>query len=363
MSTSIPIVAYEREQHEGALLRFTGKVLGADVAARRQRIINTFHERMPGRDRFPLRYVCMDGEHVAGTLGYMPADFLVGGERTRVRYTHDLLVDPAYTGHMLGKRVILDTLKRGDFFPGGMWMTDTCYKLHLFCGFEDAPALTTFTSVLDPRAFLARRRVSRWKGAAARAGLEAVRALGLARARRVLARASASLERVARFEAVQDADWLDLARSYSMTRVRDAAYLNWKYTDHPVLEYRIVTATEGGRPRGFVVWRPAPAGVEERRAVIADFLVAKNDRRTLQELTARVLLDASTAGVDAVAVLTTQRWAQRALRPLGFLPARTRNTWVVGGWRDAMPREWLKDLDRWHVCLGDSDGDMWTGSM
>jgi len=75
------------------------------------------------------------------------------------------------------------------------------------------------------------------------------------------------------------------------------------------------------------------------------------------------VLDAASLGVDSIAILTTQSWAKEALRPLGFMPARTRNAWVVGGWREGMPREWLADPERWHMCLGDSDGDIWTGSM
>jgi hypothetical protein len=356
------VAAYDREQHESAFTLFSEKVLGAETTRRRQRVINTFHERMPARDRAPIRCVCLDGDTVAGTLGYMPADFLVNGERQSVRYTHDLLVDPAYTGYMLGKRIILDTLKRGDFFPGGMWMTETCYKLHLFCGFEDAPRLTTFTSVLDQRAFLARRRFPPLRRAAVRVALEAVRARAMLNALRILSRSRVTLDAAPRFDTAHDAAWMDMARSYTMTRVRDAAYLNWKYTDHPTLDYRIVRATNNGSPRGFMIWRPAPDGVEERRAVIADFLVERNDRQTLQAMAARVLLDAASSSVDSVAVLTTQSWAQAALRPLGFLPGRTHNTWVVGGWRDAMPHQWLKDPDQWHMCLGDSDGDIWEGA-
>jgi hypothetical protein len=363
VNSVIPVVAYERERHESAFIRFTEKVLGADICARRQRIIDTFHDHMPGRERLPLRYILLDGESVAGTLGYMPADFLVNGEIRPARYTHDLLVDPAYTGRMLGKRIIVDTFKKGDFFPGGMWMTYTCYRLHLLCGFEEAPPLTTFTSVLDPAAFLARRRLSPLKSAAARLGLEAVSAIGRKRARHVLSRASAAVDAVARFDPRFDAAWLDLARGYGVARVRDATYLNWKYTDHPVLDYRIVMATDNGRPRGFLVWRPAPEGSEETRAVIADFLVARGDERTLKEMVARVIVDASSSGVPAVAIMTTQPWAQAALRAMGFLPGRIRNKWVVGGWRDVMPPDWLKDMDRWHMCIGDSDGDMWTGSM
>jgi GNAT superfamily N-acetyltransferase len=357
------VVAYERERHEAALMRFTEKVLGPEICARRRRVIDTFHDAMPGRERLPLRHVIMDGDVVAGTLGYMPADFLVGGERVAARFTHDLLVDPEYRGGGLGKLIVQNAHDLGDFFPGGMWMTNPCYKIHLSCGFDDAPALTTYTSVLDPASFAARRGFSPVKKAAGLVGLGVTRAMAMKRARDIVARDGALLQAVDRFDPAMDGAWLDLAKGYSVTRVRDAAYLNWKYVDHPWLDYRAFVATEGGRARGYMLWRPAPAGATETRAVIPDFLVGKGDARTLRLLAARVILDAASAGIDSVAVLTTQGWAAEALRGLGFIAGQNRNVWVVAGWCNRMPEEWLRDLDRWHVVLGDSDGDMWTGSM
>ena len=359
---TLPVVAYERERHLPALKQFTEKVLGADVCARRQRIIDTFHDRMPGRDRAPLRYVLMDGDIVAGTMGHMPTDFLVRGKRIAARYTHDLLVDPEYRGGGLGKVIVAHARELGDFFPGGMWMTGACHKIHITCGFEDAPALTTYTAVLDPASFAARRGFSPLKSMVSRAGLTATRTLALQRARKLLGSAQNNLTVIKQLDVAHDPVWLEMSKDYAVTRVRDAAYLNWKYANHPTLNYRILVASHNGTPRGFLVWRPAPAGATEQRAVIADFLVAKDDARTLQEMVARVLIDAASAGIDAVAVVSTQSFAIAALQKLGFI-AGSGNTWVMANWRDHLPAECATDMDLWHMCIGDSDGDMWTGSM
>ena len=361
--STLPVIAYDHEQHRAALDRFTEKVLGAEVCARRRRVIDTFHANMPGRERVPLRHILVDGDRVAGTLGYMPADFLVKGRRVPARFTHDLLVDPEYRGGGLGKVIVGHAQSLGDFFPGGMWMTGPCHQIHLACGFDDVTPLTTYTSVLDPASFAARRKFSVARAAASRAGLGLARAAALEHARTLVERDGASLQLADRFDPSLDPVWLELAATYDVTRVRDAAYLNWKYADHPTLDYRIVIASAHGRPAGYLVWRPAPAGAEETRAVIVDFLVQRDDARTLELLAARALADAAAAGIDSVAVLTTQSWAARALRRLGFLAGRNRNLWVVAGWRDLITPNWLVDLNHWHVCIGDSDGDMWTGSM
>jgi GNAT superfamily N-acetyltransferase len=357
------VVAYERERHGPALKRFTAKVLGEETCARRQRVIDTFHDRMPGRERQPLRHVLMDGDVVAGTLGYMPTEFLVKGERVGARYTHDLLVDPEYRGGGLGKLIVAHARELGDFFPGGMWMTGQCHKIHQQVGFDDVATLVTYTAVLDPGAFAARRGFSPLKSLAMRTGLGTARWIALRRASAALSRSQCSLNLVKEMNPAHDPAWLDLAKSYGITRVRDAAYLNWKYAGHPSLNYRLVVATQNGSPRGFLVWRPAPEGAAERRAVIADFLVAKDDARTLRELVSKVLVDATADGIDAVAAISTQPFATAVLQALGFVAGGSRNGWVIGNWRDVVPAEWLTDLERWHVCMGDSDGDMWTGSM
>jgi GNAT superfamily N-acetyltransferase len=358
---TLPVVAYRPEQHADALFRFITKVLGAQVCERRRRVIETMHTTMPGHDRFPLRHVIVDGDRVAGTLGYMPAEFWVNGERVAVRFTHDLLVDPDYRGAGLGRLIVDNARALGDFFPGGMWMTDPCRKIHVDCGFRDATPLVTYSLVLDPAAFVARKSMPAPRGYASRVALVFNRALALARARRLAG--SASLREVERFDPSMDAVWEKLARGYRITRVRDAAYLNWKYSDHPSLDYRNLIAVRGDAPAGYLVWRLAPPGAGEKRAVVVDFLTASNDADALRRLIARVVLEAHAAGMESVSVLTTQPWAVRALHGLGFMPRAARNTWVLAGWENVIPEEWLRDNAAWHVCLGDSDGDIWTGSI
>ena len=358
--SDLPIVPYQPERHAEALFTFVSKVLGPEVCAKRRQVIETMHTSMPGRDRFPLRHVIVDGERVAGTLGYMPADFWIQGRRVAVRFTHDLLVDPDYRGGGLGRLIVENARALGDFFPGGMWMTDPCRKIHVDCGFGDATPLVTYSLVLDPAAFVARKRMPVVKALAGRVVLAANRAVALQRLRGEASRDGVT--QVTRFDPAMDAVWEKLAAGYDITRVRDAAYLNWKYLNHPWLEYRGLLAARGGDPAGFAVWRLAPPGAAEKRAVVADFLTARNDAATLRRLVARVVVDAAAAGMESASILTTQPWVVGMLRGIGFLPREARNTWVIAGWRNVIPEAWLKDTSPWHVCMGDSDGDIWTGS-
>lgn len=356
----LTVVAYERELHEPAYLRFIAKVLGDEECEHRRKVLASMHERMPGRERFPLRHVILDGGRVAGSLGYMPADFWINGERVAVRFTHDLLIDPDYRGQGLRlARLVVDNARSlGDFFPGGMWMTDACHKIHLVCGFEDVTPLTTYTLVLDVAPFVARKQLPPAKRLVARAGLAFTRARTLARANRALVRAKDAVRAIDRFDPELDATWAGLGSTYAITLARDAAFLNWRYADHPNLEYRFAVASKNGAVAGFAVWRPSTSG--EHRAVVPDFLVEKGDVLTFEKLLAHVIVEASKSGHHSLSILTTQPWAARALRSFGFYPRGSRNTWVIAGWQNRIPKEWLTDPDPWHVCMGDSDGDIWS---
>ncbi len=354
----LTVVAYRRELHEPAYLRFIAKVLGAGECEHRRRVIASMHERMPGRERFPLRHVILDGDRVAGSLGYMPADFWIEGKRVAVRFTHDLLVDPDYRGQGLAKLVVDNARAQGDFFPGGMWMTDPCYKIHLACGFADAAPLTTYTLALDVAPFVAQKNLPPGKRLVARIGLAATRIRSLGRAHRTLARAGGAVRSIEGFDPAHDAAWARLGASYGITLARDAAYLNWRYARHPNLSYRLAVASKNGDVTGFIVWRPSAVG--EKRAVVTDFLVAKGDVATLEWLLSHVIVQASATACRSLSVLTTQAWATRVVRSLGFYPRAARNTWVVAGWEGRIPEAWLTDHEPWHVVLGDSDGDIWS---
>lgn len=366
--TALPIVPYEHERHAEGLLSLYERVLGEEACSRRRALIDAIHERMPGRDRHPLRYVVLDGDRVAGTLGCLPADFIVNGERVPARFTCDLLVDPCYAAaglrlerRTLGMQLVERARLGGGFFAGGLWMTHASHRIHLAAGFSEAMVLPSYTLPLDPRPFVSRRELGRVKAGAALAALTVLRAGAIGRARLSLLRRDIRVEAVDRIDTALDATLLELARGYAVTRVRDAAYLNWKYADHPTLGYRILVARRADGCAGYVVWRGATPDDECRRAVVVDFLTAKGDARTLRKLMSRVVLDAGADGMESVSVLTPQPWARTALQRLGFLPRPGGNSWVVAGWENHVPPDWLLDPDRWHICIGDSDGDMCSG--
>jgi len=147
---------------------------------------------------------------------------------------------------------------------------------------------------------------------------------------------------------------------YGAARVRDAAYLNWKYCRHSNLSYRIWLAERGGRVAGYLVFRAPSSSDPERRALVPDFLVANGDADALRPLLARAVHEASAEKAVVLSALTTLPWAARLMRALGFLPRGEHHAWVVGGLQGIVPEALRNDAAGWHLCIGDSDGDLWA---
>lgn len=357
----LPLVAYDRGLHETSYLELLGRFFGAEETARRRRVLASMHERMPRRERVPLRYVVVDGDRVVASMGHMPADFWVKGRVVPVRFTHDLLVDSEYRGtHGLGMRLVANAIATGAFFPGGMWMTHPSYRLHVLCGFDSVTPMTTYTLVMNPSVFAARKGLSQPMQGLSRYALEVPLAVALRASRLQASRGRTTVVTVDRLDPALDPQWARMCGGYGITRFRDAEYLNWKYADHPHLRYRLILASRGGDTAGFLIWRLASEDAQEQRAVVVDFLVEKGDRATFRSLMAHVIVGAQEAGMESLSVLTTQPWAARSLRSLGFFPRGARNTWVIAGWQEHIPKEWLVDPEPWHACAGDSDGDIWS---
>jgi len=354
------VTAYDPAVHKPALLEFLSAVYPPDVLARRELVMD-WVERHPHRDRQPLRYVVMDGDRVAATMGHLPCDFRVEGRTMPARFTHDLLVDPTYRGMGLAKLIVNNAIAQGEFLPGGMWMTGPCYKIHLACGFEDAPRLVVRTLVLDPDEFTRRKAFSGIRRHVGNAAFSALRRRALVRAGKATGGAL-TCDDVSSFDSSDDDTWRALLESYRVTMLRDAAHLNWKYMQHPVLDYRASIARREGKTVGYVVWRRPWQHDEEKRAVITDVLVANGDAGTFEQLVGHVVQD--TMGTDAavISALSSQPWASKTLRGFGFLPRQESHEWVVGNWKALMPVTCFADARSWHMCMGDSDGDLWTGS-
>lgn len=158
----------------------------------------------------------------------------------------------------------------------------------------------------------------------------------------------AGLRTLPRADARFDALWDQAAAHMGLSTVSDAAYVNWRYCDHPFNRYRLLALEDGATLAGYAVLKPFGA----EAADLVD-LVGR-DPAAVEALLAGT---AALARAEGVARLHTWIGLHRpeylAATRLGYV-AGAPVTYFGGRALARAPRDFA-DPRRWRPCMGDSD--------
>lgn len=166
-------------------------------------------------------------------------------------------------------------------------------------------------------------------------------------------RASPAVE-LAQFDHQAKWLWERCADSYRASAIRDAAYLNWRFVEHPGRIYvRHGVSDSSGVLRGVCCARRAElAG--RKPWVIADWLVPPDEPAVGESLLDATLRSAGEAGASEIAVLVPEwsawfHWFQEH----GFLAQATPYRTIARPFHPRFDLNWLRS--NWWYQLGDSD--------
>jgi len=243
-----------------------------------------------------------EGELV-GILGGIPFPFNYFGERKRGVWITNYVVRP---DHRKGSTA----LQLLSMFRGATGREGHQYDITVAFGIN--PATAAIYRVLRGEVLAdIPRHLAVFPGAAGRmAHLVALahpdweqdRAASLAAAFSLPALAEAPIGAGTQFDPVEwdEKNWPVIAQE-TLGAARDAAFLRWRYLDHPLFSYRVVTVAEGGRT-GLAIWRLETIYEEtdqgrapvDRMARLVEFLPAS--AANAQPLLAAFLEQAESAG-------------------------------------------------------------------
>lgn len=135
--------------------------------------------------------------------------------------------------------------------------------------------------------------------------------------------------------------------------VRSAAYLRWRYLEHPDHRYVVGAAGEGDRLRGYVVLRRGAFDGREDELVV-DFVVPAGDLDAARALLRFAAQRAREEGAPAVSLVLppSSAWF-REIQRLGFYARPTRYDWSVS--HNRRPYETHVLRRDWWYTLGDTD--------
>jgi hypothetical protein len=136
--------------------------------------------------------------------------------------------------------------------------------------------------------------------------------------------------------------------------IRDAAYLNWRFADHPRQRYAMHGVSDSnGTLRGLCIARRADF-VQRNLWCIADWLVPEDEPHVAEALLARTLRSAREADAHAAALILPE-WSPWHLwfQERGFLAHPTPYRTVARPFNKRFDLEWLRTS--WWYQWGDSD--------
>lgn len=157
---------------------------------------------------------------------------------------------------------------------------------------------------------------------------------------------------LARFGPEADVLYACCATHWHASAVRDAAFLNWRFAEHPGRRYRQLGVRGGSQLRGYAVYRFDP-GLAAGPGLLLDWLVLPGDEEASERLLAAVLACARADGAGRLAA-SFPEWSPWSLyfQERGFLHQPSEHLQVV---RSSVPRFdmlWLRD--NWWGTLADA---------
>ena len=158
---------------------------------------------------------------------------------------------------------------------------------------------------------------------------------------------------VERFGSEFDALGERCAADVAATALRGAAFLNWRYREHPRRSYRALVAGAPGSPEGLAVWRRAALGPIEL-AFLVEWLVPTGADDAAAALLSGVAAEVRAAGLDAL-VLWCPEWSPWCadFQERGFRVQPTDYLTTARSWSRRYDLVWLRD--HWWYQLGDTD--------
>jgi hypothetical protein len=320
-----------------------GYVLSRDAAFLQWQFGAAPRESRQGLD---VKLSLVDGK-IAGCVGYIPIELNIGTRVVRAAWAANWMVDDQYRRLGLGPLLMRELSGQFDvtLALGG---NRDAHALLPRMGWTDFGDLRRYVAVLDrdAAATLSEGDPSSWP------------ALGDATA-------DSNARQVERFDEAATTLW-DRVWGHAAGTRRTADYLNWRYADHPLFDYRLFENRVNGALQGFAVYRvEAVRDMPVRVGRIVELVAEAGANQALLDA---VVADARRAGVAMVdffcsapamaAVMTAAGFSTSVAEqfPMLFQPLdRSRTGVLFMAHLQKCPD--AKAIQDWYVTTADGDQD------
>ncbi len=159
---------------------------------------------------------------------------------------------------------------------------------------------------------------------------------------------------VERADGAFDELWSRLRGHYAFSATRDAAWINWRFLDSPLVRYRVIAARTGGRVAGYLAYRIIESD-SHVVSLLAELVTGPDDQQARERLLGEYAARVWTLGGEGVATLTVPgtpfaRWLTRR----GFFAGPAFSVQLVP-LAPGLPLERMRDPRAWLLSGADFD--------
>ncbi len=166
--------------------------------------------------------------------------------------------------------------------------------------------------------------------------------------------ADCRVEKIKCFDERIDAFWEKVSGKFAVLVVRNKAYLNWKFSEQPSMEYDIYQISCGAGVSGYVVLKVLP---HKKTGWVVDFLVDPDNESAVDCLISHCISSFTSRYPQTQAVYAPflgKRFEQR-FKKYGFWKRKSPMSFFVRANRNGIDKDILSDAGNWFVTKGDSD--------
>ena len=291
----------------------------------------------------------------------MPLEFIFKGERRRGYYMHDLYVDPETRKKGMGFFITMTLSKiieeKTDTFIGLVSMSKLNLGLqqkrnyHLvysdrYVKITDLRArrLKTerleFLKILDPLGKFLFNLID-WVTLNSK-------------------NSSAEIKQVDRFDSRFDDFMEKIYPKIGISTYKNAAFLNWKYIDRPHHKVTVFSVEEKGLVKGYIVVSPKSRSGYPKGTIV-DIMADPDDEKTIKSLLNAAIKHFKKEKVFSIHTRLTDARFAKVLKKLLFFKLKSFEPVLIGNLEKCgLDKDYIVNLDNWHLTQGESDGYMYT---
>lgn len=330
----------------------------------RMKLWNWRFDRNPARtDAFPSFLVAEEKDRIVGVHGLIPVRIKAGKRQLNASCSCDLAADPAArsAGMKLKLAALAKELSPLHFSTS---TNEPANKINLALGGKEV--LSGRRTYIKPiKASGLMRRGLEKRGTAGRVAATASMALwkpvdwilAIGRAvgstRRVL---GADVRGIAFFDERYDGLWEELAEDHIILSVRDASYLNWRYSGYPFPGIQSFELSRGGQLLGFSVIHVSLDEDRLRFAAILELTAQKRERGVPEHLLREATRRAAIAGAHYLIARAPTPECEESFRVMGYRKREMSYSSVTYKNNSDVPHELFAKDGNWYLSLGDGDG-------